>query len=59
VAQGVIGDEDGWEWALEHGLPALPVALGEDDEVAISFWAGPSVGAVLTRHRDPGGDATL
>ena len=41
---------DSWAtWVLDHGLPALPEALGKDDEVPIAYWAGPASGSVLFR----------
>lgn len=41
---------DDWGvWVLDHGLPALPGSLGEDDEVPVAYWAGPTFGAVLFR----------
>ena len=41
---------DDWGvWVLDHGLPALPDELGEDDEVPIAYWVGPLFGAVLFR----------
>jgi hypothetical protein len=44
---------DAWgPWVLDHGLPALPAALGEDDEVPIALWAGERFGAVLFRSWD-------
>jgi hypothetical protein len=36
-------------WVLERGLPALPTTLGADDEVPVTYWAGPAVGTVLFR----------
>lgn len=42
---------DDWaRWVLDHGLPVLPDALGEDDEVPIAHWAGPRFGAVVFRR---------
>jgi len=30
---------DDWgAWVLDHGLPTLPEALGDDDEVPIAYW---------------------
>src|SRR3712207_3727051 len=40
------------EWVLDHGLPGLPgsdLAVGQS--VPVSFWAGPTAGAVVhLRH---------
>jgi hypothetical protein len=48
---------DGWAtWVLDNGLPDLPQALGEDDEVPIAYWAGPKFGAVLFRSWWSGGE---
>ena len=41
---------DEWAiWVLDHGLPELPVKLGDDDDVPIAYWAGPRCGSVLFR----------
>lgn len=36
-------------WVLEHGLPPLPPALDDEDEVPISFWTGPRCASVVFR----------
>ena len=49
---------DEWgEWVLDHGLPDMPTALAEDDEVPIACWAGRRFGVVLFRSWWSGGDA--
>ena len=53
--------EDWARWVLRHGLPELPDALGEADEVPIACWAGPRFGAVVLRRwwDDDDGDRSL
>ena len=41
---------DDWAmWVLDHGLPAMPEALGDDDEVPIAYWRGDRFATVLFR----------
>jgi hypothetical protein len=51
---------DDWaRWVLDHGLPALPDVLCDDDEVPIAYWAGPAFGAALFRSwSSPRGEET-
>jgi hypothetical protein len=35
------------EWVLDHGLPALPAVLGDDEAVPIARWPGARLGGVL------------
>ena len=35
----------GRDGSRDHGLPALPDVLCDDDEVPIAYWAGPAFGA--------------
>ncbi len=36
-------------WVLDHGLPAMPEALGDDDEVPTAYWRGERFATVLFR----------
>src|SRR4051812_10096951 len=38
---------DWGSWVLDHGLPALPSSLGDEDAVPVAMWAGHRFGAVL------------
>lgn len=41
---------DDWAmWVLDHGLPATPGVLGDDDEIPIAYWKGDRLATVLFR----------
>jgi hypothetical protein len=41
---------DDWAmWVLDHGLPAMPHVLGDDDQIPIAYWKGHRLGTVLFR----------